>query len=689
MGNLLQELDYYIEKYNSEVDVSGQVSKAEELLEEFKNKYPLDHFKQMTLGEYALGRGGETYSWWIEYHSDALGSIRGGNAGKHIIYYSKNNEEWIYPTSQFENESAAWEKLRNDFVELVERFGNGDNIDSTNLLFRANMLKTKTLYLFYPKKLLPVYSVADMKLFLEALGVGKDRWINQKDDSIALNRLLKETIDQINQFAGWHPVKIMYFLYYTLKRGQHRYVKIAPGKNAEFWPECDAGNYISIGWDELGDLSKYPDYHEFKAAFQKLYYKDNLKKASEKANEIWLFYSLEPGDRIVVNKGTSQILAVGTVTSEGYEYLDHLPKHRHAVHVKWDEGFTPVSIPEQKYWAFKTVYELSEKDVKKWLGSFEPAAPQEGTDEDLPGVSFTEKEEAFFKRMNKVLERKGQCILYGPPGTGKTYSARRFIEWSFSQLGLGQSKEYSEICTFHPSYTYEDFMEGFKPISTKQGQVSFQLENGIFKRFCEQAGENRQVPHYFIIDELNRGNIPKIFGELITMLEKDKRNVEILLPQSKESFSIPENVYIIATMNTSDRSIKLMDAALKRRFAFIECLPNYDVIDEVIDELAYSPADILTKINQKLIEKGGRDRQIGQSYFMQSGEQITTIEQLKEVVEFEIIPLLQEYCFDNYEELANILGDEFVNVDEMSINTDMFTGQDDAFINAINNILKG
>ncbi|MGG1291994.1 hypothetical protein ABE218_11680 [Bacillus smithii] len=153
MGNLLKELDYYIEKFHSEVNVSERVSRAEELLEEFKNKYSLERFKQMALGEYALGRGGETYSWWIEYHSDVLGSIRGGNASKHIIYYSKNNEAWIYP-SQFENENAAWEKLRNDFVELIERFGNGESIDSTNLLFKANMLKTKTLYLFYPNKLL-------------------------------------------------------------------------------------------------------------------------------------------------------------------------------------------------------------------------------------------------------------------------------------------------------------------------------------------------------------------------------------------------------------------------------------------------------------------------------------------------------------------------------------------------------
>jgi 5-methylcytosine-specific restriction enzyme B len=686
MTNILPQLDYYIEKYVSEVNDDERVKRADELLKEFQQKYSLDRFKTMTLGEYALGKGGETYSWWIEYHSDVLGSIKGGNAKKHIIYYSKDKEEWIFP-DQFTNESEAWEKLRVDFIQLIEQFGEG--IDSSNLLYRANMVKTKTLYLFYPDKLLPIYSIPDMQLFLSALGVPKEQWKPYKDDSVALNRLLKETIDKIDPLSKWHSVKVMNFLYYTLKKGKNRYVKIASGKNAEFWEECKEGNYISIGWDEVGDLSKYPDYHEFKAAFQKLYYRDNAKKAAEKANEVWLFYSLEPGDRIVVNKGTSQIIAIGTVTNEGYEFREDLPKHKHTVHVKWDENFSPVTIPEQKYWAFKTVYELQEKEVEKWLKETTPSSFIEDSNMDEAQTSFTEAEELFFKRMQKVLERKGQCILYGPPGTGKTYSARRYVEWSLYQLGISQTKDYAEICTFHPSYTYEDFMEGFKPISTKHGQVSFQLEDGVFKRFCEKARQNPSVPFYFIIDELNRGNIPKIFGELITLLEKDKRNVEIVLPQSKESFSIPENVYILATMNTSDRSIKMMDAALKRRFAFIECLPNYDVIDGVIDELTYSPAMILKAINQKLIEKGGRDKQIGQSYFMKNGEQITTIEELKEVFEFEIIPLLQEYCFDNYEELAYLIGEEFVNVEEMRINTDLFTGQDDVFINAINNIVKG
>ncbi|OXB94931.1 hypothetical protein [Parageobacillus galactosidasius] len=144
MTNILSQLDYYIERYESEVNVDERVKRADELLEEFQQKYSLDRFKTMTLSEYALGKGGETYSWWIEYYSDALGSIKGGNAKKHIIYYSKDKEEWIFP-DQFTNELEAWEKLRSDFIQLIEQFGEG--IDSSNLLYRSNMVKTKTLYL--------------------------------------------------------------------------------------------------------------------------------------------------------------------------------------------------------------------------------------------------------------------------------------------------------------------------------------------------------------------------------------------------------------------------------------------------------------------------------------------------------------------------------------------------------------
>ena len=682
------DLQYLIDKYHAEVDYSKQIARAKELLEEFKQKYSLEKFKNMTIHDYALGRGTESYGWWIEYYSGDLGSIKGGSASKHIIYFSKDKNEWIYP-SQFTSVDEAWDQLREDFLELIEKFANDESIDSTNLLYSANTVKTKTLFLFYPEKLMPIYSIADIRLFLTKLHVDRNIWRGIKDDSVQLNRLLKETVDKIDYFNDWDPIKITNFLYYTWKKGKHRYVKVSAGKDPNLWDECRENNYVSIGWNKIGDLRNYPDYQDFKEAFKKIYYTDNPTKSGEKANEVWLFYSLELGDKVIVNRGTSRIFAVGTVTEKAYEYNESLKVYKHIVHVDWDEDFSPITIPEQKYWAFKTVYELTEKDAKNLLkGKKKQTVQTDETEELQETFEVTEAEERFFQKMKSALDRKGQCILYGPPGTGKTYSARKFIDWHYHQLALKQNENNVTMCTFHPSFVYEDFIEGFKPYS-QNGQVSFTLESGIFKSFCEKAKQHQDVPHYFLIDELNRGNIPKIFGELITMIEKDKRGVEVTLPQSKEPFSIPENVYIIGTMNTSDRSIKMMDSALKRRFAFIECMPNYDVIDQVIDPLANSPANILRALNERLLEKVGRDKLIGHAYFMKDGEQILTIAELQEVFEFEIIPLLQEYCFDNYDDLAYLLGEEMINVEEMTINADILNGQEDAFMNAINAIIKG
>lgn len=680
------DLNYSIEKYDAEFVDEFNIEKGNQLLKEFQKTYSLETLKAMTIEEYALGRGEKSYGWWLEYHSKVLGNIGGGNASKHVIYYSKGNKEWIFP-SKFSSVEEAWSVLRSDLVELVEKFEKGESIDSTNLLYTANMVKTKTAYLFYQNQLLPIYNIADLQMFLKILGVEKEQWVDIKDDSIALNRLLKHTVDNNDFFINWDPIKVMNFLYYTWKRGRYRYVKIEPGKDENIWKTAKENNYISIDWDDVGDLTTYPDYKEFKETFKKMYYLEDPKKAGEVATEIWSFYSLAPGDVVIVNKGTSKIQARGTVTEKAYTFEEEHPEQKHVMHVEWDKSFETIEIPEQKNWALKTIYELSEKEVNKLLKVGAKKETAETPDESVDTFYFTEDEDHFFAKMQRALERKGQCILYGPPGTGKTYAARTFIEWQQSQLTEEQADLSYSMCTFHPSYTYEDFIEGYKPYS-KNDQVSFKLESGVFKQFCENA-RGKETPHYFIIDELNRGNIPKIFGELITMIEKDKREMDIILPQSKVPFSIPENVYIIGTMNTSDQSIKIMDSALKRRFAFIECLPNYEIIDQVIDPLSESPAKLLKALNEKLIEKVGRDKQIGHSYFMNEGEQVLTIDELKEVFEFEIIPLLQEYCFDNYEDLAYFLGEELINIDEMMIDEEIFTGPEDVFINAMNTIIRG
>jgi 5-methylcytosine-specific restriction protein B len=221
--------------------------------------------------------------------------------------------------------------------------------------------------------------------------------------------------------------------------------------------------------------------------------------------------------------------------------------------------------------------------------------------------------------------------------------------------------------TFHPSYTYEDFVEGFKPLPSGVGGLELALEDGVFKRVCAAARLKPAEPFLLLIDEINRGNIPKIFGELITLLERDKRGLTVTLPQSRERFEVPDNVYVLGTMNTADRSIRLLDAALRRRFAFIELMPDSGPLaGATVGDLDL--ALFLDTLNDRIARTEGREKQIGHSFLMDgSGKPISDVEQFAAQFRHEIVPLLQEYAFEDYAELESYLGKAVVDVDAQRI----------------------
>ncbi len=267
--------------------------------------------------------------------------------------------------------------------------------------------------------------------------------------------------------------------------------------------------------------------------------------------------------------------------------------------------------------------------------------------------------------------------------------------------------KYSEFVTFHPSFSYEDFVESIKP-SSEDNELKFRIEEGVFKKMARDAYnalldyaeieqskrwfENKGLPKldeseenkvkekikegdfpkfYLIIDEINRGDVSKIFGELITLLEKDKRlfmehEMRVKLPYSKKEFGVPPNLYIIGTMNTADRSIALMDVALRRRFAFLEIMPDMSVVENLVinklpddlKNLATKALDVLKKINERIRENYDRDHQIGHSYYLQLKNAKTEDElesKLKYIWLYEILPLLQEYFYGSEDKLAKVL----------------------------------
>ena len=229
--------------------------------------------------------------------------------------------------------------------------------------------------------------------------------------------------------------------------------------------------------------------------------------------------------------------------------------------------------------------------------------------------------------------------------------------------------------TFHPSYSYEDFIEGFRPHDTGDRSLSLRLADGVFKRVCHAALAQPAKRFLLVIDEINRANVAKVLGELITLLEIDKRGLLITLPQSKESFCIPPNVFLLGTMNTADRSIKLLDAALRRRFAFIELMPDVEVLRGAkVGTLALD--DFLEELNRRIAKTEGREKQIGHSFLLEGGEPVTDADEFARRFRQEILPLLQEYCYDDYTALASYIGSKLVDKSAQTLDRERLADAD-------------
>ena len=256
-----------------------------------------------------------------------------------------------------------------------------------------------------------------------------------------------------------------------------------------------------------------------------------------------------------------------------------------------------------------------------------------------------------------LIRTKKNVILQGAPGVGKTFAAKRL---AYSMMGV-KDQERVMMIQFHQSYSYEDFIMGFRPSET-----GFELKKGAFYNFCKKAEIDSDNDYFFIIDEINRGNLSKIFGELFMLIEHDKRGAELSLLYVNEKFQVPRNVHIIGMMNTADRSLAMMDYALRRRFAFYEFGPAFEAeqFKDYQDKVSHKKFDALidcVKELNKAIEEDpalGRGFRVGHSYLCVPEEKIHMIddEWIENVIDYELIPLLEEYWFDEPKKVAQWTG---------------------------------
>lgn len=422
----------------------------------------------------------------------------------------------------------------------------------------------------------------------------------------------------------------------------------SPGDSAANWDEFYSAGIMAIGWDSIGNLKNFSNKEDMKQKMKDTI--DPSKSYKNDAHTTWQFANdMNLGDIVFAKKGKSLIVGRGIVESD-YEYDDARQYHKNVRKIKWTHKG---EWPNPRQTAIKTLTDITSniEYVKQLNALFDDDS---GGDDDGRTIDYPAYDEEKFleevymdkknyKTLVALVRNKKNIILQGPPGVGKTFAAKRL---AYSMMGVKDPNRVVMV-QFHQSYSYEDFIMGYRP--TEKG---FELKRGVFYNFCKDAEIDSENEYFFIIDEINRGNLSKIFGELFMLIEGDKRGVELQLLYADEKFSVPANVYIIGMMNTADRSLAMLDYALRRRFAFFEMKPAFETEGfreyqtRLADEKFVSLIACVENLNAAISsdESLGEGFCIGHSYFCNLED--ATEQNLSGIVEFELIPLLKEYWFD-------------------------------------------
>jgi len=718
---LSERLSSELRKFHQELDAKGELlskSKLEECYRLFRQRFGPEVISQWE-GEELLyllhdHSNRDSLVYWLEFKNDEefpahFGGIARGSALKFGIYRRKETGAWMTGNTrnQWElslDEAISIAKKHRDQllagVELLEKFpAHGTDADYLALQEDMNRLAPqvndsawghKYFSLLFPDKIddfhSPFYQRFHLIKLLQKPVAEKGRY-TCAGQYVRIARELNLPINHLTSTLN-------------ARNGQpYRYWRIGTRLDPQgsIWEMMREQGCVAVGWAEIGSLGDITISRESKEKIRALlnthYPNRDQRIIGRETQQLFNFTAvMAEGDLVVASDGM-RILGVGQIIGPyAFEPQSDAP-HRRPVKWLWLGDY---KMPVQEGLR-TTVYELKNPEnlieIEKRL--IEEAPPRFDVDRT---PSATLSLSGLPRRIQAILERKGQVILYGPPGTGKTYwawrtalslAAYKLFTKDYDQLPEEEKKTINgdlvRMCTFHPAYGYEDFWEGYRP-QVINGALAFQLQDGIFKKLCEDARRQPERSFYLIIDEINRGDIPRIFGELLTVLEKDKRGRAILLPLSGQPFTVPVNVFLIGTMNTADRSIALLDKALRRRFGFVELMPDSSVLaGAVVSGIPLGPW--LDALNQRLLEYIGRDArnlQIGHAYLLDQGRPVASLSRFVRILQDDILPLLEEYCYEDFSTLAKILGPGLVDEQRQRLRYEMFEpAREDELVQAL------